>query len=122
MATAKKLMYCLKKTVNFHPSETLLRIYMTLQNIFQGVKMWKESEEPVFWCKKKSFSNYLTHNSTTEFTKQHDILMVDKMQEQIEKVKPHSKLVVRKLRVFPVVAPVAERSVKNRIQAITSAR
>lgn len=48
--------------------------------------------------------------------------MVDKMQEQIEKVKPHSKLVVRKLRVFPVVAPVADRSVKNRIQAITSAR
>lgn len=44
------------------------------------------------------------------------------MQEQIEKVKPQSKLVVRKLRVFPVVALVADRSVKNRIQAITSAR
>lgn len=79
------------------------------------MKMRDEFKEPVFWCKKKSFSYFLTPNTTREFTKQHDILMVYKMQEQFEKVKPHSQLVVRVLRVLPFVAQVADRSVKNRI-------
>lgn len=34
---------------------------------------------------KTSFSYFRTPNTTREFTKQHDILMVYKMQEQFEK-------------------------------------
>lgn len=62
-------------------------------------------------CKKVIFL-FFEPNTTREFTKQHDILMVNKMQGQFEKVKPHSQLAVRVQWVLPFVA---DPSVKNRI-------